>query len=494
MNELYKVLIVDDEAFAREGLTSMIDWEACGFTLVGEAEDGQQALKIIAELQPDLVIADIVMPEMNGIEMIKYVRKHMRYQPDFVILSNYGTFEYAKEIMRLGVERYILKPFIRSETQENLKEIKKAMDKRRQEELVNVQTNRKLQLLSRKYLMRLLEGVAVEEEKFNLDLILNLKGRKRQMLAIKIKMESEEERIRELLMQTFIRLGCVPELYEMIFVTPNFIVVFADETDICLEDRLSTMLKELSEDVHIIMNLGQVKDCQDIVEVWKKVATFMEYSFYRGNRSRVFKDADLENCIRINSGYCQDIVTAPEKKELMGVEQITTYCNRLRNLNVQPTLIQVFILARLMEIKTESMEEEVYRLHQQVPYLLFDELKNIWIQLVQEEKANLRTEDVDGLIEQYVRCHFQENIVLQDVAMELHYNEIYLGKLIKKKTGMSFRQYLNKVRLDYAEKLLLESFDSVIEIAHKSGFSNPDYFCKKFRERNGMTPSEFRKR
>lgn len=87
MKELYKVVIVDDEAFAREALEFLVNWENLGFELVGSAENGKQALEIIAEYQPDLVITDIAMPEMSGMELIAYVREHMHFQPKFVILS-----------------------------------------------------------------------------------------------------------------------------------------------------------------------------------------------------------------------------------------------------------------------------------------------------------------------------------------------------------------------------------------------------------------------
>lgn len=493
MEGLYKVLIVDDEAFAREGLSTLMEWEKFGFVLLGEAENGPQAIRMIAEHQPDLVITDISMPEMSGIELIAYVREHMSYQPNFVILSGYGTFEYAKEAMRLNVDNYILKPVIRSEVQEKLIEVKAGMDRQRQEQRVREQTNKKLQLLSRSYLMQLLDGTAGENT-YKLELILNLRGKSRQMFVIKIVTESGEEHIRERLMLSMERIGIVPEPYEMIFMAPNFAVIFLDYTGEQLEKRLSEALLEFTDAVYIVMKLGCVENSKDILRVWKQVSQIMDYCFYRGNKSRIFREEDMESVRLMNSRYCRDILKGPEKDEEDDREGVIAYCSRLRSHNIEPEQIRVLILARLMEAKTEVGESEMDELQHRIPWLLFEELKDIWVKLVREEKADSSAEDISIQIEEYIRNHFRENITIQDISRELCYNEFYLGKLIKKKTGMTFRQYLNKVRLDYAEKLLEGSYGSVIEIAHNSGFSNPDYFCKKFRERNGLTPTEFRKR
>jgi len=107
---MYKVLIVDDERLIRDGLRTLIDWEATGFVVADAAADGQDALDKLAGLEPDLVIADIRMPGMSGLELMQRAQSGRPRPPRFVFLSGYADFEYAREALRMKAEGYLLKP------------------------------------------------------------------------------------------------------------------------------------------------------------------------------------------------------------------------------------------------------------------------------------------------------------------------------------------------------------------------------------------------
>ncbi len=482
MKKLYKVLIVDDEAFAREALEILVGWENLGFELIGSAEDGKQALTMIAEYQPELVITDIAMPGMSGIELITYVREHMYYQPKFVILSAYGTFDYAKEAIRLGVKDYILKPVIRREVMQKIADIKETMDREGQEREVREKMDRSLGKLSCSYLSGLLAGVAEEDELYKLEMILNLKERQRRMFAVK------GIRSREVFMRALKSMNLVPETYEIMFLAPDFVAVILDYT----EDggRLLQALQGAEELFYVVVDLGIVGGWREIREAWKLVAQVIDYCFYRGRKNRSFCQEDRAWLKQSNEMYCREILEEPELGSSGECEQAEAYCNAFYSHNIEPGQLRVIVTSRLLAVQDETGEQ----LRRQVSWMFFDELKDIWMQVIGEKKESTDADNIGIQIKDYVRAHFHENISLQDMAGELCYNEVYLGKLVKRETGMFFRQYLNEVRLEYAQKRLTESTDSMMEIALDSGFSNPDYFCKKFREKNGMTPTEFRKR
>ena len=105
---MYKVLIVDDEILARAGIKALIDWEKYGFSVIGEASNGQIAFEKIKEMKPDIVITDIKMPVMNGIDLIRATKK-ISQEISFIVLSAYNDFEYVKEAMKEGAKDYILK-------------------------------------------------------------------------------------------------------------------------------------------------------------------------------------------------------------------------------------------------------------------------------------------------------------------------------------------------------------------------------------------------
>ena len=105
---MYRALIVDDEDIIKIGLKTIIDWEQLGFEIVGTAEDGLEAIKMVEELSPDLIITDIIMPRMDGIELMEELKKR-GFAGKIIVLSNYGEVDYVKRAMKLGAEDYILK-------------------------------------------------------------------------------------------------------------------------------------------------------------------------------------------------------------------------------------------------------------------------------------------------------------------------------------------------------------------------------------------------
>src|SRR5690554_5693644 len=107
---MHKVLIVDAELFVRKGLINLIDWSSLQFQICGEAENGQQALDLIKQLSPDLVIVDIRMPLLDGLELIRQVNTEGGHQPFFIILSGDPDFSYAQQALSFNVSNYILKP------------------------------------------------------------------------------------------------------------------------------------------------------------------------------------------------------------------------------------------------------------------------------------------------------------------------------------------------------------------------------------------------
>lgn len=107
---MLKVLLVDDEMYVRKGLYELIDWMDLNMEIIGEAENGAEALNLIESLQPDVIITDIRMPILDGLELIRAVEKMPLLEPVFIIISGYHDFKYAQQAIRYGVHDYILKP------------------------------------------------------------------------------------------------------------------------------------------------------------------------------------------------------------------------------------------------------------------------------------------------------------------------------------------------------------------------------------------------
>ncbi|UZQ85164.1 response regulator [Thermoclostridium stercorarium] len=127
---MYKVLLVDDERIIREGIASLINWKNCGFELIGAAESGIEALHMIKTYKPEVVITDIKMPALNGLELMAEVKKDYP-ETIFVVLSGYGEFDYANEAMKYGVRHYLLKPCNENQIMEALSDVHSELEKKR---------------------------------------------------------------------------------------------------------------------------------------------------------------------------------------------------------------------------------------------------------------------------------------------------------------------------------------------------------------------------
>ena len=130
---MYKLLIVDDEDFEREGMAQMIDWKQYDIEMAGTAWNGVEALQKIEALRPDMILTDIKMPVMNGIELIRKVREKYP-EIEFAVLSGFGEYEFTSQAMEQGVRHYILKPCDEDRIVAAIEKVKKEIDKKRQKE------------------------------------------------------------------------------------------------------------------------------------------------------------------------------------------------------------------------------------------------------------------------------------------------------------------------------------------------------------------------
>ncbi|WP_025720895.1 endo-1,4-beta-xylanase [Paenibacillus sp. 1-18] len=130
--KLHRAIVVDDEIFTRKGLLQLMDWEACGFEIVGEADNGEDALELIGSIHPDLVITDIRMPVLDGLELIRSVLERSTDHPAFIILSGYSDFAYAQQALRYGVHDFMIKPIDESNFSATLRRLSERLHREQQ--------------------------------------------------------------------------------------------------------------------------------------------------------------------------------------------------------------------------------------------------------------------------------------------------------------------------------------------------------------------------
>ena len=481
----YRVLLVDDEYMILEGLQYIIPWAELGFEIVKKARSGTEALAFLEKETVDLMITDITMPDMSGIELVDEAAR-LGYHFLTVFLTGYQEFAYVKEGLRLGAKAYLVKPVNRAEllevVQKSFAELEENKRQRQQAYLV-VENN------IRRWINDELSEVEFEA------------------LLDVLKLPDEGP-------YTAVKLyGTVPTLQKIIDLTEQkgqhlFILETAGPDDYLLlvfqgsKAHLLAFLQLVKALVasDLELYLGEtVADWENVYESYEKILqvealkrfypdllpkneagkTVMagdgELSFFAFNKALMIGD---EGTIRTELA---NIFAELTQKRLP-----PDYARSL-------TFLLMADIARQYPTGSQALYEETLakiRLQENVVQLraLVEEVLAQVAQAGSEKPYSELTQNVVAV----VKRDYQQELTIKMVADALHLNSGYLGQLFKKETHLSFSQYLNHVRIKKAQQLLLHTTLNVNEIADETGYKNTNYFSKMFKKLNGITPKEFR--
>ena len=474
---MFNVLLVDDEYMIISGLKYLIPWEEKGLNLVGTAFNGEEALEVLKREKIDIVISDVTMPIMSGIDFLREARKQ-EYQFQTIFLSGYQEFEYAKEGMALGAINYLLKPVDKRELFESLD---KAIQK--------------------------------IKEKNDIKKIIQFKEKNKVKQWLEKGLESESNKESEILKAT----------YYNVFVGSFMDASFLDDLDkdpnvfyYVEENRLSGIIinqsKEELKDYYITLAQKYAKDVflfsgPVVTESEKlyeshKVALSLEDSYY-------FYNLVQEGCIWIELNNHLEEIYYSNSDELPllsqfskqnsveeGINNIITFFNKTP---IPPNHVRYFTLLLLSDARTyydlkysKSYQEEVDEIR---GLKNITEVEAVFKDLEQEIKLLLNERSYSELTNRVIEVihqDFGQDIRLKEVADDLFVNAMYLGQIFKRDTNQTFSQFLNTYRMKKSEELLIKTMKNVNEIALEVGYSSSGYFYKNFKDAYGTTPRDFR--
>ncbi len=517
---MYQVLIVDDESLIRDGLKYIMDWEAAGFSICGEASNGEDALRLILSDQPDLVLMDIRMPKMHGLEVVKTARE-CDFKGKFIILSGYSDFKYAQEAIRYGVDFYLTKPIDEDELADSLQNIKQALDSENRN-----QDN--LEQLKRKA-----KDVILHELITKADDTANALSE-----ADIIDLELDADIYQVVIYENFSRMpGSISYSFaELLKVTNRDDHTFnhfaENQKDVILLkgtyalNRFRDFLKHYNGSTPpqkgspmdtLFLAYGRpVTALSDVHLSYQDAYRLITRRFFciQGQHTLSYEELPdinqatlpllpekLSEYTDYLVGYLQTFNRKNVAETLYGLE------NYLYNVQNDISEVKLFLTDLYLRIKEKinlvyntlnipfptnstviDFIEKKYYMYEIILFL------SEQFEMIMNATGNPSRNSVLDDILYYIDHNYQSNIKLETIAPLFGYNSAYLGKIFNKTVGESFNSYVDHMRIEHSKALLLENNLKVYEIAERVGYRNVDYFHKKFRKYVGESPAEFRKK
>lgn len=509
---MYKVLLVDDEPTIREGLSTLIPWDELGFQVVDTAANGQEALQKCEQIHPDLLIADIRMPGMSGLELIKSVRS-TELDMHVLILSGYADFEYAKQAIAHRIDGYLLKPVDEDELTVYLVKIREQLDEA--SSLKNRSEDR--EFMMEKEIQSLLSK---EADHMTADTGLNKKLNWDSYEVILIKPDTSNEVVPA-------HLTLIKNKLRALFDERGRGVVFAMEPYLgivlngCLGDDLNrrSIYKEIreacSEHVFVVSG-GEVSSWSEIADSYRTALKRMKDRFFLENGTipltESYRDSMpiespeyAKQLDRYFSGATDTLYLALEIGNHAAARQLIQETaeemagSGSTEEEIKTRFVQMFstVLDKLTHNRSEvhslELRAGLLEIYKETRYLgLVERLASIAEGMAISMESSGTDIQIKRMID-LIHRNFRENLKLEKLAELFNYNSAYLGKLFKQATGEHFNTYLDKVRIEQA-KLLLEQGLKVYMVAEKVGYANVDYFHTKFRKYVGTSPSVYKKK
>ena len=410
---MYDILIVDDEPAARKSLEYLLDWERHGFQIAGEASNGAAALQLMASQSFSLVISDIRMPVMDGMDLATRIKEVS--DVSIIIVSGYEDFNYARQAIRIGVDDYLLKPVEAEDLAIKLNEIKLDIENKA---LLEQRLYHALPIMRDQWLRHWAHGV-LEDPDYLGGLRMSLREedyRKFSMMLIELESRpyvKYEQRDGNLKIRRFAVRNVVEEACE------NHGVLF-EESD---------------------LRFGLI---------------------WLGHDDNMDQDSLIDRArtiLHTTKQFARESITIA----------VGPAVNKAQN------LVQSYLSALKVLDEKPLLNPE--------PILVGSSLD--WNQ---EPQGKQHVE----MVKELAHKQYHQNLNLRMIAGQIYLNPTYLGHLFKLHEGISFPQYLLKIRMEKAKELLLNTDKKVYEIATEVGYREMDWFYKKFREYEDKSPKEFR--
>ncbi|MCI9264381.1 MAG: response regulator [Oscillospiraceae bacterium] len=529
--EEYRVLLVDDEEEIRSGISRKIDWPSLGFTLVGEAANGEEALELCDQLHPDVVLTDIKMPFMDGLELCRRLRQSLP-GAKLVVFSGFDDFEYARQAVSMGVSEYILKPINAQELSGVLTRLRELLDAQRLEhrdmEALRRHYEESLPILRELFYTRLLSGQLspdqIQDRAARYDIHLPPGLWTAALIHADLPdhaADAERDELLLLSVQSFL------EKQFSLEDCPFLSVLYGDLPVLLVRlpapDRLYPLLEELERlsrlsqsYLGVPLTAGVGLPCHGPEELHRSVKgarSALDYRVLKGS-GRVIFIGDLEPQVPATLSFEEEDQRTLSAAVKLGtpqqVEQVVgEMMDRLRQAGLSLSQCHLFLLelvafllrlTRSGGVAVEAVFGPNFNGSISTDHFSGPEELGRWLRerclRLQELLGRQRSDSAWRLVEQaksFIAAHYADSELSVDtVCSHLHLSPTYFSTLFKREVGMPFTTYVTEIRMDEAARLLRDTAEKTYLIAERTGYTDPNYFSYVFKRRFGLSPSKYR--
>lgn len=530
---MYKLLIVDDEEKIRDGLKNYIDWGKFGVEVIDEAEDGDIALLKVEERRPDIILSDVGMPMMNGIDMAEII-KNKYPEVKIIFLSGYDDVNYLKGAFRVEAVDYIFKPLnLEDLSQVFTKVVNDLNEKARYKDIVNHMRAKLIEsmpLLRERFFLSLIRGEyevhEIVEKVHFLELPLLSSKTFYVMVASldnELQVKEKEKQINSLAVINI----CTEvirkhfEGYTFMNASNDFVILLMDVVD-DNDNRINTISCEIRDKINeflkISITIGLGKSVNDIMQIafsYEMANEALSERFFLGNGQIIScnlskrQEKVVPKLNQIETDKIMALVKAGDKEALL--ELIGKVINSIsygdageikafKNLCLTVVLYSLNALMDL-EISIDDVEFLEYAIWENISkqQTIYD-VKNVLIRYLKTicekviEFKSSHYSNVAAEIKDIIEKRYFENIAINDMANELYLSPNYICSIFKKDVGETINNYITKVRIHKAKELLKDRKNKLYDICFMVGYADPSYFTKLFKRYTGITPSQYREK
>lgn len=535
---MIKLVIVDDEKHTREGLTQCIDWNGYGIEVVATAANGEEGIQLIKEHKPAIVISDIRMPKMDGLELAAKIREFDE-NIQVVFVSGYADVDLLKSAFKHEVVDYILKPVDLAELEKLIANIAGRIQHKRQISAERMELEHKLlqsmPFLREKFYKYLVSGEftdlkEIEQQMSFLGVSLPLDSRYAVFLLtvddISREYNMNSPRDRHLLsfsVQNVVQEIILKHTQGAVFEwnIKEFVCVIAlggDEecTESCLDDVINETHDSLQQYLKLSNTIGVgcwVDHIMNLSESLHSAQNAMEMKLILGSNRIIYSNHEntaTEEAFHLQHLLLERLISALLNGNEEGVKtMLDDLFEQLRRANwTSPILVQNICVQIASAIVTavSRLENQDDELIAEVSHLYYDVLQLDTLDSIHQvllknaiaicgsisQQQNSKNKELIAQIQHIIETRYSEELSITSIAQEVYLTPAYICLLFKQETGWTINKYLTNVRIDVAKKMLRTGKYKVLDVACSVGYHDQKYFSKLFKKNVGVNPSEYR--